>query len=83
MSKQAAPSMPTQGMEVDRLMLRSALIRHRPNVIAARDAAVIGCAINPEAWYALHGVTLAERLATLDKLEAMCIRAEEEAGEGA
>ena len=70
---------PTEGMEVDRTMLRSALIRQRPQIVATRDAAVIACAVDPAGWYAVNQVTLKAYLERLDRLEALSAQAEAEA----
>ncbi len=74
--------MPVDGMQVDKRMLRSALIRQRSTILASRDMAVIACAVDPEAWFAANQVSLADYLARLDRLDALCARAELDQAQG-
>lgn len=50
----------------------------RPHLDDIRHRARLACAISPVHWLAVHGVPLNTYLAEVDKLDALCAKAEEE-----
>jgi len=55
-----------------------ALAEQRRHLQPIRERAIFACALDPLAWLAVHGVPLAEYLAMIDKLDALCAQAEAE-----
>lgn len=55
-----------------------ALAEQRKHLEPIRERAILACALNPLAWLAVHGVPLAEYLAMIDKMDALCAQAEAE-----
>jgi len=60
----------------DRTEILRAYAGLRPRLAEIREQAMRACFINPVAWLAVHGVSLAEYLTRLDKLDELCAKAE-------
>jgi hypothetical protein len=54
----------------------------RPRLAEIRQEAKLACIVNPLAWIAVHGVSLSEYLAQVDKLDRLCAQAEAELAKG-
>lgn len=67
---------PIDGIKRDALV--SALIRLRPQIIEWRDRAIISAVLDPINWQINMGVPIGAYLDKLDRLDAICAKAEAE-----